>query len=239
MLSQNTIQTIAKKLQTTQLNIRREYVQHLLLSYLYKENQSDKFLFKGGTALRIIYDSPRFSEDLDFSTSIRNTQRIEKMMLAALGEIEREGIQTEIRESKKTTGGHLGIVTFHLQEEVLDVQLEISQRQNVKKGELVTVAGDFIPPYTIVRLPQKQLIAEKIRALQTRKKPRDYYDLYFILRKDLLEPKERSVLKQIVKTIPSVDIDFKQELEKFLPQSHRSIIRDFKQNLLQEIRRFI
>src|SRR3989344_568279 len=197
MLSQNTIQTIAKKLQTTQLNIRREYVQHLLLSYLYKENQSDKFLFKGGTALRIIYDSPRFSEDLDFSTSIRNTQRIENMMLAALGEIEREGIQTEIRESKKTTGGHLGIVTFHLQEEVLDVQLEISQRQNVKKGELVTVAGDFIPPYTIVRLPQ------------------------------------------IVKTIPSVDIDFKQELEKFLPQSHRSIIRDFKQNLLQEIRRFI
>ncbi len=132
MLSQNTIQTIAKKLQTTQLNIRREYVQHLFLSYLYKEDQADNLLFKGGTAFRIIYNSPRFSEDLDFSTSIRDIQQIENMIGAALEEIEREGVQTEIVESKKTTGGYLGIAAFRLQEDVLDVQLEISQRKDVK-----------------------------------------------------------------------------------------------------------
>jgi len=239
MLSQNTIQTIAKKLQTTQLNIRREYVQHLFLSYLYKEDQADNLLFKGGTAFRIIYNSPRFSEDLDFSTSIRDIQQIENMIGAALEEIEREGVQTEIVESKKTTGGYLGIAAFRLQEDVLDVQLEISQRKDVKKGELVTIVGDFIPSYTIVRLSQQQLIAEKMRALQTRKKPRDYYDLYFILRAGLLAPKERQVLKQIIKTIPSVDINFKHELEKFLPHSHFPIIKDFKKILIQEISRYV
>ena len=237
MLTQETVQNIAKKIQTTQLNIRREYVQHLFLSYLYREHNSKELFFKGGTALRIIYGSPRFSEDLDFSTSLRDTQQIESMVLSALREIEREGIQTEIEESKETTGGYLGLARFHLQEHVLDVQLEISKRQNMKNGDLVTVVSDLIPSYTMMRLPQKQLIAEKIRALQMRKKPRDYYDLYFILRAGLLEPKERSALKQIVKTIPAVNINFKQELEEFLPHSHWPIIKDFKKNLLQEIRR--
>jgi len=239
MLSQNYIKTLAIKLQTTQLNIRREYVQHLFLSHLYKEPQTDKLLFKGGTALRIIYNSLRFSEDLDFSTSIRDTQKIESMILVALGEIEREGISTEIKESKTTSGGYLGIAVFHLQEETIGIQLEISQRQKQQEGEVVMIASDFIPSYTLVRLSQQQLITEKIHALQTRKKPRDYYDLYFILRAGLLPLGERAVLKEILKTIPSVDIHFEKELKQFLPQSHWSIIRDFKQNLLQEIQRFI
>ena len=39
----------------------------IFLSYLYQEPGSEKLLFKGGTALRIVFKSPRFSEDLDFS----------------------------------------------------------------------------------------------------------------------------------------------------------------------------
>ena len=48
-------------------NIVREYFQHIFLGELYKLPDAEKLLFKGGTALRIIYGSPRFSEDLDFS----------------------------------------------------------------------------------------------------------------------------------------------------------------------------
>lgn len=33
----------------------------------YQEKEAEAILFKGGTALRLIYQSPRFSEDLDFS----------------------------------------------------------------------------------------------------------------------------------------------------------------------------
>ncbi|MDP1760196.1 MAG: nucleotidyl transferase AbiEii/AbiGii toxin family protein, partial [Candidatus Woesebacteria bacterium] len=48
-------------------NVVREYFQHIFLGELYKLPNSEKLLFKGGTALRIVYGSPRFSEDLDFS----------------------------------------------------------------------------------------------------------------------------------------------------------------------------
>jgi len=48
-------------------NIVREYFQHVFLGELYKLPNAEKLLFKGGTALRIVYGSPRFSEDLDFS----------------------------------------------------------------------------------------------------------------------------------------------------------------------------
>ena len=100
MISQSVVKKLATKFQTTEMNIQREYIQHLFLSHFYKEASTDKILFKGGTALRIIYGSPRFSEDLDFSSTIREKKQIENIVLSTLEVIEREGIETEIRESK-------------------------------------------------------------------------------------------------------------------------------------------
>ena len=53
-------------------NIVREYFQNVFLAKLYTLSEAEKMLFKGGTALRILYGSPRFSEDLDFSLSGRS-----------------------------------------------------------------------------------------------------------------------------------------------------------------------
>lgn len=239
MISQGVVKKLAIKLQTTELNIRREYIQHLFLSHLYKETSTDKILFKGGTALRIIYGSPRFSEDLDFSSTIKGKKQIENIVLSTLEAIEREGVETEIKESKETSGGYLSIIDSNIHGEIIGIQLEISQRRKLQLGEVVTIANDFIPSYTIVRLSQQQLISEKILALRVRKKPRDYYDLYYILRAGLLTSSERTVLNEIIKTIPSVDINFELELKRFLPQSHWPIIRDFKNNFVREMRRFI
>jgi len=239
MLSHNTIQIIARKLQTNQLNIRREYIQHLFLSYLYKISQSDRLLFKGGTALRIIYNSPRFSEDLDFSTSIRGTRQIESIVFSALEEIEREGIQIQIRESKKTSGGYLALAAFSLHGEWLDIELNISRRRGKLKGEATTIAGDFVPPYIVMMLSQETLVAEKIQALQMRKKPRDFYDLYYLLRARLIAPQKKSVLRNVEKTIASAHVEFEKELRDLLPKSHWSVVRDFKKVLIQEIRRHV
>ena len=67
MLSRENLKEFTDKYQTIEKNVAREYVQHLFLSLLYKIPSSEKLLFKGGTAMRIIYQSPRFSEDLDFT----------------------------------------------------------------------------------------------------------------------------------------------------------------------------
>ena len=46
----------------------REYLQHVLLRSLFDERLLGEIVFHGGTALRILHDLARFSEDLDFHT---------------------------------------------------------------------------------------------------------------------------------------------------------------------------
>lgn len=61
MISEEEIQRLASKYQTSEGNIRREYFQHLFLSYFYQQPKAADIFFKGGTALRLLYQSPRFS----------------------------------------------------------------------------------------------------------------------------------------------------------------------------------
>lgn len=49
------------------LNIMREYLQAYILRILHDAGFFRTNAFLGGTALRFLYDLPRFSEDLDFS----------------------------------------------------------------------------------------------------------------------------------------------------------------------------
>lgn len=239
MIDQEQIKTLAKRNQTTELNIRREYFQHLFLSYFYQQPQTEFLFFKGGTALKMIYQSPRFSEDLDFSSSLKKIKPIEEIILQTLEAIEKEGIKAHFSEAKQTSGGYLASITFLVFEQTISILLQISLREGEKKGEVITITNDFLPPYLVMDLQKEQLIEEKIQALLTRKKPRDFYDLYFILRSNLLPPEKRKILPQALKIIQETDINFETELKQFLPKSHWTIIRDFKQTLKREIERYI
>src|SRR5258708_6857263 len=196
MISEDALAKIRSKIQTTDLNVRREYVQHLFLSYFYQQPQAKEIYFKGGTALRIVYKSPRFSEDLDFGSTLHNIDEIEKAVLDTLIAIQREGIETEIIESKKTSGGYLALIDFVLGSVTVRLRIEASFREKELKGELETVQSDFIPAYTINALSQEQLVEGKLHALLGRHKPRDFYDLYFLLQKDMILPKQKDVLKE-------------------------------------------
>lgn len=239
MLSKNQIIALSNKYQTTEINVWREYFQHLLLSCLYQQPQANQIYFKGGTALRILYNSPRFSEDLDFSSSYTGIGEIEKALEATLDQIEKEGLEVRLEESKPTSGGFFSLVHIKSSEGQIPIRLEISFRQGKKRGEVITIAGDFTPPYTIMSLDRPQLIEEKIQALLSRQKPRDFYDLYFILRKDLLPPEGKNILPQALTVLEKSDINFKMELKQFLPKTHWVIIKDFKTTLEREVKRFI
>lgn len=233
MIDQGQIKKLAINYQSSELNVRREYYQHLFLSYFYQQSNSDKVYFKGGTALRIVYGSLRFSEDLDFSADLKSKLALEKVILSALEEIQRENIEVDLKEAKETSGGYLAIVIF----DKVEIQLQISLRESGKKSEVVTVASDFIPPYTIVALGREQLVGEKIRALLSRQKPRDFYDLYYILRAGLLALDQKKLLPKVDKILEKTKINFESELKLFLPRSHWAIIRDFRKTLEREIGR--
>lgn len=239
MISTDTLRALATRLQTTELNVRREYFQHLFLSYFYQQPPTDQIYFKGGTALRMLYNSPRFSEDLDFSSSLSDILALEEAILGTLADIARENIEVDIAESKTTTGGYLAIITFQTEHTPVSVHLEISLRKDEKRGEVVTIVSNFIPVYTIIALEKEQLIDEKIQALLSRKKARDFYDLYFILRANLLPTRKKDILPQVLEALRQSSIDFEQELKEFLPRSHRAIIRSFPVSLEREIERFL
>ena len=57
----------AAELQIDRTQVVREYWELVILKGLFDSPFGRDLIFKGGTALRLAYDSPRFSEDLDFS----------------------------------------------------------------------------------------------------------------------------------------------------------------------------
>lgn len=69
--------------------------------------------------------------------------------------------------------------------------------------------------------------------------PRDFYDLYFMMRKGMLSPDQKKRLARVKKEIiaDARKIDFRGELEAFLPADQQAIIRDFIRALESEINR--
>ncbi|MDP2921766.1 MAG: nucleotidyl transferase AbiEii/AbiGii toxin family protein [Candidatus Omnitrophota bacterium] len=250
MITQDTVKKLAVQYRTSEFpNIVREYFQHLFLSQLYRLEKSDNLLFKGGTALRIIYGSPRFSEDLDFSIfrveQYVQKEFIEDLFASVLAEIEKTGIKVELGPKPGATAeGYYGDATFHINNydyQPISVSINISARNGRDvKGEVDSVANDFVSTYNIFHLSQELLVDEKVfDALLRRGKARDFYDLYFIMRKGLLSAEQKAQLNgkkdEIIKS--SEKVDFYAELSVFLPQDQQAIIRDFKNNLVNELNR--
>lgn len=239
MISKNTIKELTSKYQTVELNVIREYCQHLFLSFFYKEKLSEYVLFKGGTALRLIYNSPRFSEDLDFSAFNINTKDLEDLFLDTIFHIEKIGIKIELEESKFTRGGYLGIVFFEIWDTKDMIRIEVSLRRKIKiKGELNLIYSDYIAPFNVIVLPKKLLVEEKIKALLEREKPRDFFDIYFLLRSDLSLDISKLDLFKVLKKLETTKIDFKKELKILLPKSYHMLLKNFVEILRKEINKY-
>ncbi|MFY9402866.1 MAG: nucleotidyl transferase AbiEii/AbiGii toxin family protein [Candidatus Omnitrophota bacterium] len=248
MIAKESIKKLSLLLRTAEFpNVVREYFQHLFLSYLYSLEGSEKMLFKGGTALRIIYGSMRFSEDLDFSLfaikPYNQKKFIEDLISASLKKIERAGINVELgKNPNKTSEGYYLDASFNIYDyPKTSIAINVSCRKEKKiEGEVDSIVSDFIPVYNLLHLPQEELVDEKVfGALLNRFKPRDFYDLYFIMRKGILTLSQKSRLnkkkEEVIKAAGK--IDFSSELSVFLPQDQQNIIKNFKNILTNELNR--
>jgi len=246
MITNETLEKLGRQYQMEVFpNIVREYFQHVFLGELYKLPNAEKLLFKGGTALRIIYGSPRFSEDLDFSlfgipqNEIKSF--VEDLFEHVLVEMERTGIKVELGDKVDiTSGGYFGGATFHMLEySPVSVEINVSDRNSrVLASELDSVVNDFVPTYNIIHLSQSELVEEKIfGALRERKKPRDFYDLYFMMRNNMLSADQKERLAEIKDEIieDARRIDLRAELGTFLPVDQQVVICDFPAMLEREL----
>lgn len=235
MIEYREIRRLATKYQTREDNIVREYLQNLFLRSFYSQAGADSFLFKGGTALRIIYQSPRFSEDIDFSGT-NNADSYENILMDVIGDFKEEGIEVSLIESKSTSGGWLAILALSVYGKKLEMRNEISFRKAISPKEAVLISSEFVPAYKVFVLHPQILVQEKINALLQRRKTRDFFDLYFILRNPELrkyvdlDDKKRG---QIIELLEQEDNDrLKRQLKPWLPISFLPLLDNFSQKLV-------
>ena len=94
MLTKAQIQRLAQRNRIGMQIQERDYLQHLLLWLLYSRSQD--LIYKGGTALRMVYGGNRYSEDLDFNgqDDVAVLQSSWKELVARLRDF---GVQAEMR----------------------------------------------------------------------------------------------------------------------------------------------
>ena len=135
-----------------------------------------------------------------------------------MAEIEKMGIHVELGERFGATGGgYLGIATFQMFDyQPIGVEINISTRNDVViKGEVDSIANNFVPTYTVIHLPQNEIVEEKIFGA-------------------LLERKKLGSIKDSV-VADAKQINFKDELGAFLPIGQQGIIKDFSATLGREL----
>ncbi len=161
----------------------KDYFQEIILLGISRE--APELVFKGGTALYKIYGLDRFSEDLDFSGKIkkRDIQRISTYLRDF-------GYETEVSEKKMKSGI---LLTFEIDGFLYQGTPKTKSRvqMDVSWGD-VSLETDWpqffslypdIASFRIKVMTLKEIMGEKLRALHTRKKARDAYDIWFLLSK--------------------------------------------------------
>jgi len=191
-LTRAQIQRLAQRHRVGMQVQERDYVQHLLLRTL--TGRSQGLVFKGGTALRLVYRGNRFSEDLDFNVAIGADSLVSVAALWSLwqqivGDLADFGVAAELRNEWEGEAGYSLDVSY--QGPLYDgrdrskgkVRVDISRRLEPveTRRELVRSEYDDVLPFVVTVLTPEHLLAEKVRALIVRAKPRDLYDVWLLL----------------------------------------------------------
>lgn len=185
MIDQSQLSSLVKKYQTNATVILREYVQLIFLETLYTLRGSENFTFKGGTAVHLIYGAPRFSEDLDFTVSLSQDEA--KLIIKKLF-VKMAKAGDYIFKPKKTITGlrymmeiHMPVVAF-----TIYMNLDFSFREfNLTHDKAIIETPFPVTTNSIIHhMGKDEIVSEKVRAILTRHKGRDIYDLWYLLSKE-------------------------------------------------------
>lgn len=173
-------------------SVTREFLQARILLSLQDHGAFSNWAFLGGTALRFLYNLPRYSEDLDFSiTDPGGDARFEKLMRAVRGDLQAEAYTVEIKvRADKTVASamvkfrgllhELGISP--LRDETLAVKVEIDTKPPVGSGTDIKAVRRYFMLH-LQHYDPASLLAGKLHAVLSRRytKGRDLYDLAWYL----------------------------------------------------------
>src|SRR6266702_114355 len=180
--------------------VEKDYVLGWLLASLGTLPLKEQWIFKGGTAIKKCYfETYRFSEDLDFSLlpDAPYSQDKIRQSLLRLTRVTEElsGIgfpadMIQVRERRNLQGGttyegkvsYRGPLVIPTPPRVLfDITNHEPLQEEPEERNILHPYPDQIPESSVLVYSFHELVAEKARALYERTRPRDLYDVVYLL----------------------------------------------------------
>jgi len=166
-----------------------EYLQYELLDSLFKNTEALNLSFIGGTAIRILHQSVRFSEDLDFDNFGLSFARFEALIQAACRDMQYKGFIIEYRVLAKGAF-HCYIrfpdllyragITPDKSRKIL-IRIDSEAKEKLYEPQRV-ILNKFAVYRQILAAPAAILLAQKMMTvlLRKREKGRDLFDVSFL-----------------------------------------------------------
>lgn len=227
------------------LNRSRELLQLLVLKIMYDKDWFDQLAFTGGTALRVLFDLRRFSEDLDFSLINKKGYDFQRFVGQVKSEISLNGLTLEARPKDEKTV-HSTLLKFPglphrlgispLKDQILSIKIEIDTNPPRGGGVGTTVVNKTYL-FTVRHLDLPSLFATKICACFYRKyqKGRDFYDFLWYLGKRVVPnyPLLNNAIEQMQGRSPGISAENIQDflLEKLKRVELKSLAADVERFL--------
>lgn len=216
----NLAEELSEKLEIAKDQIVREEYEMLFLRDIFSSSLRDRLVFKGGTALRLAYGSPRFSDDLGFSS-------IKPLEFSEFAKVIKALVRhyPNVKIDQLLEKGNTLFALLKIKEEFMTlafgIKVEVSKRLTDWKVErdfqplrLSTPVSNIIVignTATLARIKR-----DKEATVSSREEPRDIYDLWFIcgrLKEEFELPKQRFSLTKL-----------RANLNRVLPRNERYIV---------------
>lgn len=203
----------------------------------------DNYILKGGANLRFFFDSPRYSEDMDFDVlgigRWKLEERVDEVLnsTALIQTIRTQGLAvTEVSKPKQTDTTQRWKAALALQNrrEQFWTKIEFSRRPSLQDSQLDQVRKEIAEKYalrppTVRHYLEGAMIVQKIMALSTRAETqaRDIFDLDLLFRRH----PERVVLNERVRGL--VDLAVHRVLELPFEAYRRQVVEFLEPDLAE------
>ena len=173
------------------LNIMREYLQAYILRIMQDNGVFRSTAFLGGTALRFLYNLPRFSEDLDFSLTGNKHYTFADLVVKIKQELKLAGYDISVSYNDEKTVQYAMVKFDKLmyeagisphKEQKFSIKIEVDTNPPEGAGLKTDIVNKYFP-ISFLSYDIPSLFAGKFHALLSRKytKGRDFFGLGWYL----------------------------------------------------------
>ena len=203
--------------------VEKDYAIGWILFGFSSSSFTDKLIFKGGSALSKVYFpwGWRLSEDLDFTASesceLENISSRLIEELPSLVERASGGLILIFKDKPFTNPSYLQVrVQYSGLLGKNTVKMEVSKEGFIGDARRVEVpkAYDY-PEFSVLTYTLENILAEKMRSILERKRIRDYYDVWKLLKIDQID--EGRTRQLFIKKCKARGVTF-NDVEQFFPE---------------------